>query len=75
MRKWLEVTLFGTVFLTVAAYFALFIVCSVIAFVKLDMTIFSDVLHRLTWQGFRLTVVFLFFISFVLAPTIIDSDN
>ena len=75
MRKWLEVTLFGTVFLTVAAYFALFIVCSVIAFVTLDMTIFGDVLHRLTWRGFRFIIVVLFFISFMLAPAIIGYDN
>lgn len=65
MRERLMGTLFGTVFLTVMVYFALFIVCGIIAFVTLDVTIFSEVLHRLTWQGFRFTAVVSFFISFI----------
>ena len=69
MRKWLKValfgTVFGTVFITVIAYFALFIMCGMIAFVTLDAAIFGEVLHRLTWHGFRLTVVVSFFISFI----------
>lgn len=65
MRKWLMGTLFGTVFITVMAYSALFIMCGISAFVTLDTTIFGEVLYRLTWQGFRLTVVVSFFISLI----------
>lgn len=65
MSKWLMGTLFGTVFITVMAYSALFIMCGIIAFVTLDTAIFGEVLYRLTWQGFRLTVVVSFFISLI----------
>lgn len=65
MRKWLMGTLFGTVFITVMAYSALFIMCGIIAFVTLDTTISGEVLYRLTWRGFRLTVVVSFFISLI----------
>lgn len=75
MSEWLKMTLFGTVFFTVMAYFALFIMCGMIAFVTLDVAIFGDVLHRLTWQGFRFTMVVSFSISFIVTPFIIGFDN